>query len=251
MKLSFQKPLSLIVTASDKLSFRERILVICACLSLIYAMNVFAIVPLFVKSQKKLTAEIALKEQEVKALGLDVQRLVSMREKSSDPANRARLIALQEQIREMQRVPTLLTQLVAPTDMAQLVENLLANNRQVELLHMENIEPELMNPPPQEEGAESQPVAQGSRQGGTQPIQAQSEAEKTNKDSNAIRLYKHGMSIEVMGRYWDIVRLLKTIEGQPRKILWGQVNLVTDKYPFSVASITIYTVNLEPSWITI
>ena len=251
MNKIFKQPLDNLNARIEALSLRERALVLVASLALIYAVNAYAILPLFKNTQAKLSANIVLKEQQVKSIGVDLKRLVSMREQESDAANRARMASLQESIAEMQRVPTLIAQLVAPTEMAQLVEHILAGNRQVEVLRLENIEAELMNPAPQEEGLTGQDGKQQTQQSSPQEKDAPPQPAEKGKSRNDVSLYKHGMLIEVKGRYWDIVRLLQSIEDQPRKILWGEVSLTTDKYPLSAAEITLYTVNLEPAWITI
>lgn len=233
----------------EAFSMREKTLVLFAILSLIYAINAFAILPQFNNIQEKLATSIAIKERQVESLGVDLKRLVSMQEQVSGVANRVKVEELQAQIKATRSVSTLIAKLVAPTDMALLVEHLLASNRQVEVLRLENIEAELMNPPPQEEGVAMQSVDQKTE---AEKNKKQAEVQKKEEsDRNEIRLYKHGMTIQVKGRYWDIVRVLQTIENQPRKILWGDVNLSIDKYPLSIAEITIYTVNLEPVWITI
>lgn len=251
MNKILKQPFDSLNAKIDALSLRERALVLVASLALIYAVNAYAILPLFKKTQAKLSANIAVKEQQVTNLGLDLKRLVSMQEQESDAANRARMSSMQEKIAEMQRVPTLIAQLVAPTEMAQLVEHILAGNRQVEVLRLENIEAELMNPAPQEEGLAGQDGKQKTQQSSPEEKGAPPQATEKRNSRNDVSLYKHGMLIEVKGRYWDIVRLLQSIEDQPRKILWGEVSLTTDKYPLSVAEITLYTVNLEPAWITI
>lgn len=232
----------------EAFSMREKTLVLFAILSSIYAINAFAILPQFNNIQEKLATSIGIKERQVESLGVDLKRLVSMQEQVSGVANRVKVEELQAQIKATRSVSTLIAKLVAPTDMALLVEHLLASNRQVEVLRLENIEAELMNPPPQEEGVAMQSVDQKTE---AEKNKEQAEVQKKEPDRNEIRLYKHGMTIQVKGRYWDIVRVLQTIENQPRKILWGDIHLSTDKYPLSIAEITIYTVNLEPVWITI
>lgn len=251
MKDLFKQPLAELNALIEAMSLRGRILVVVAGLSIIYGICALAIVPLLKKSQDKLDASIAASEKQIADLGGVLQRLESTEERQSDAAYREKVLALQaKQAEESAHRAQLSAQLVAPQEMAELVENLLSNNRQVEVLGLKNSAPLRIDAQ-----APAQPATQVEKlmaQVASAAVEAGSEKPPVAEASQSdIGVYRHALTIEIKGRYWDIVRLLKSLEEQPRRILWGEVKLVTATYPYSVAEITLYTLNMEAVWMAI
>ncbi len=69
--------------------------------------------------------------------------------------------------------------------------------------------------------------------------------------AGGIGLYRHGMRIQVKGNYLDIIRVLRSMEGLPWKVFWGEVSVKTEKYPQSHATVVIYTLNQDRAGIGI
>jgi len=75
------------------------------------------------------------------------------------------------------------------------------------------------------------------------------ETASTNVKTLGAIVYKHGVRIEVTGRYFDIINYLKALEALPWKVYWGQVALETEQYPTSKLTLVIYTLSRHTGWI--
>ncbi|GAA5179907.1 hypothetical protein GCM10025771_23190 [Niveibacterium umoris] len=62
-------------------------------------------------------------------------------------------------------------------------------------------------------------------------------------------IYRHGLEIAVRGEYAAIARWLTAVEQFGWQVFWGQMDLQVEKYPVSVATVTIYTLSLDPAWL--
>jgi len=56
-------------------------------------------------------------------------------------------------------------------------------------------------------------------------------------------LYRHEMTIAVRGPYLALVRYLAVLSTTKRRVLWGQVTLTADHYPYSTLRFHIYTLS--------
>jgi MSHA biogenesis protein MshJ len=147
---------------------------------------------------------------------------------SKDPgaANRARLAALQEQLGTIDAALAEKTAgLVSPQEMARLVEEILKQNRKLQLVKIESLAPA--------------PLGESKKQEQAKPAVAEPE----------YVIYRHGTRIELKGRYLDIVDYLKTLEQLPWKVFWGEAVLETDQYPVSTFTLVLYTLSLREGWI--
>lgn len=253
-----KQPLAELNAHIEALDLRGRVLVLLAGLALIYGLTALAVMPLLQKSHDKMDTSISVSRQKLTELGTALKSLESAEGGQSEAAVRAKVLALQaKQAEENARRATLSSQLVPASEMTALVEGLLANNRQVEVLALQNAEPTPVDPAATDSPA---PVAPTAAQlmakvlnpaASAAPEKAPAKAPVEATPLSQIGVYKHVLTIEVKGRYWDIARFLKSLEDQPKKILWGEVKLVTESYPFSTAAITIYTLNLDSAWIAI
>jgi len=258
VKAHFSQPIAELNGQINALDVRGRVLVLIAGLAVVYGVTALGILPVLNKSQSKIETSITTNEQKLADTNAALKSLESAAAGQSDGATHAKIIALQaKQAEEDARRSKLSSQLVTAKDMTALVENLLANNRQVEVLALRNSEP---TPEVSEEVAPEAVAPPSASQllakvlnptakdlGERAPVKAP----PVETPLSQIGVHKHVMTIEVKGRYWDIARLLKSMEDQPKKLLWGEVKLVTEAYPFSTAAITIYTLNLESAWIAI
>jgi MSHA biogenesis protein MshJ len=84
---------------------------------------------------------------------------------------------------------------------------------------------------------------------GLAPVPVEGEAAAQAVPASGV--YKHGMRIEVRGRYTDLVSYLRALEDLPWRVFWGQATLASEDYPMSRLTLTIYTLSLRQSWIGI
>lgn len=205
----------------DAMSLRERGLIFITVLVVLYfAANGLLFGPLH-KQQQRLEGELKAKREQAAAMNAQVQRIVYEGTRDPDKENAEKLKALRARIAGLDPQLARVTQgLVSPRDMARFMEQVLTRNRALQVIRLEALE--------------------------LIPLEGQ-----TGPAAAGREVYKHGMRIEVRGRYGDLVNYLRAMENLPWKVFWGQVTLASEDYPMSRLTLTIYTLSLRQGWIGI
>ena len=228
---------------------RSRLLLLLACLSVVYGAVSLGLAPQVKANVDKIGVDIAAAEKKLTDMREVLIKLEAAKERESDAAYLVRIRELKVKAEQAEkRRADIRAQLVNPNDMALLVEKILAGNARVELLELKNQEPERIDGTKSVAAtvATATAPAPAAVPGALKIIEAVLKGEPVASGEG---IYKHPMTIQVKGRYWDVVRFIKAIEDQPHKVLWGDLKLATDAYPFSIAEITLYTLNLDTAWI--
>lgn len=209
----------------DAFSLRERGLIFVTVLVLLYfAASGLVFGPLR-SQQQQLEGELKMKREQAAAINAQVQKIVHEATRDPDKENAERLKVLRERLAQLDpRLARVTQSLVSPRDMARFVEQVLTRNRALQVVKVEGLAPVPV---------EGEPAAQA---GQALP---------------ASGVYKHGMRIEVRGRYADLVGYLRALEDLPWRVFWGQATLESEEYPMSRLTLTIYTLSLRQSWIGI
>lgn len=221
----------------DALSLRERVLLtVTATVIVLGGGELFVLAPMVERFEHRAQA-IVMKQQEIDAMRSVIGDLVARYRRDSDAANRARLAELRTALSETDAPLTRLTAgMVAPEEMAKLVEDVLLSNQHLDLVQMQNLAPEELL----QTHAESAPPEGATDQ--TRPALSQ---------TADIALYKHGLELSVKGRYAELVRFLRTLEALPWKVAWGKVRLEAYEYPLSKLVLVVYTFSLEEAWLQV
>jgi MSHA biogenesis protein MshJ len=208
----------------DALSVRERGLIFIGAMAVLYLVGFSAIFQPLNAEYKRLDQTVQENYRQVEAADTQIKALVSG-EEQGNAESRARIEALVQQMRTLDdEMDRMTAGVVSPKEMAKLLEQMLARNRNLELLRLEALKPA--------------PIDEVKKAvGDVLPVLG-----------DAV-MYRHGMRIEFSGRYADILDYLQTLERLPWKVYWGEVTLETDKYPISKVSLVIYTLSRSPTWI--
>ncbi len=213
----------------DALSLRERGIIFVAVMTAIYAIAANVLFPPLNAEQTRLKKELTAKRTQVQAFDTQIQAALAKSAEDPDAANRARLAELEKQLKSTEESLSAITsRLVPPKEMTQMVEQILARNRRLEVIRVESLPAEPLRPA----GDESR---QGPAKGPTKPLTA----------------YRHGMRIELKGEYLDVLVYLRELEELPWKMFWGQISLQTEQYPVSRVVLHIYTLSTREGVIAI
>ncbi len=211
----------------DEMALRERGLIFVALLVVIYVVATsFLFTPL---QTEQATLKKRLQTAQSQTQKLETQLQVILKQSAGDPdkVNRAKLEALQEKLGTIDASLAETTAgLVSPQEMTKLVEQILKKNRRLKLVKVENLPPAPLGAQAQEDAEEPPTAAKGDQ-----------------------AVYKHGMRIQLEGRYVDFVQYLEALEALPWKVFWGQAALETDDYPISKFTLVLYTLSLREGWI--
>lgn len=210
----------------DALSLRERGIMFATVLILLYFLaSSLVFNPLRIR-QQRLENELKLKYEQAAVFNTQTQAIVRAATREPDKENEARLKQLREQIGLLDpRLAGVSQSLVSPRDMARFVEQVLTRNQALQVLKVESLPPA--------------------------PVDGQPAANAASVPAPTQGVYKHGMRIEVRGRYIDLVKYLRALEAMPWKVFWGQVTLEADDNAMSKLTLVIYTLSLHQGWIGI
>ena len=121
--------------------------------------------------------------------------------------------------------------LVPPTQMPLLLENMLAGSQGVTLVSMQSIAPT--------------PVLSSQ----TKKVDAESDAESNDTVVDEINLYRHGVLLSLRGSYFDIQHYLTRIEGLKWQFYWKRFNYVVTGYPEALVEVELYTLSTSKAFI--
>lgn len=219
----------------DQRAPRERLMILVAGLSVVgYVFYMLVIAPQQTEQQRLRERAAAVKEQTA-SIRKQLHEIEQAYGQAIDATGHAQIEALRAQLKAVDPALAEVAQsLVTPKEMAGLVEQMLRQNRALEVVSIENLPVSLLGDVPPADLAAQVPIA-------GEPLPA---------DAGS-GFYKHGLAIEVRGRYTDIVGYLRTLENLPWKVFWGQVTLVAEDYPKSRVRLVVYTLSLNPKWIGI
>ncbi len=211
----------------DALSLRERGMLFAAAVALIaFAASYLVFAPMAAR-QGALRAQIAQQNLTVASIDAEITQKVQAHAVDPDAALRARLAAVQDEaMRSSTRLKTMRSGLVAPERMAPLLEKILAANGKLQLESMNTL-------PPDTPSARSTAAATG----GATPRRE--------------LLFRHGVQVAVRGNYLDMVDYMDALENMPNQVFWGRARLEVDRYPSARLTLTLYTLSLDPTWLTL
>lgn len=227
--------LAAVIERVDAFSLRERALIFIAILVVLYLVAANLVFAPLATEQERLRKQLASTRDQIQLQERQIQIIAGGDSADGQSPHQTRMKALRDQLRSTdEALARVATGLVPPREMARLVERMLAKNPRLVVTKVESLSPAPLF-------ASVTPGTLASTTGGVLPGTAAATA----------GVYKHGMRIELSGRYLDILEYLKALEGLPWKIFWAEIALQTDTYPTSRLTLLIHTLSFQEGWIAI
>jgi len=203
----------------DNASLRERVLLfVAATLVLMFLANALLLKPLR-DTQRRLSAEIAQRQVELRTLQSELQRMVRGRDADPDARNRERLAALRAegavlaaQLAEEQR------RFTSPQRMREVLKEMLERNKRLQLVDLKTLAITDL--------AESQGPA-------------------------GRRIFRHGIELTLAGGYLDLYAYLRSLEELSTQLYWGKVEMNVTAYPSASLKLTVYTLSFDKAWLIV
>ncbi len=213
----------------DALSLRERAVVFLALLFTLFLLANNVVFSSLRQEQQRLSREVTSKLDELHNISDQTQEIRAKLAQNPEVLAQANIVDLRRRLAvEESSVANIVRGLVSPRDMPRLVQQILSRNQALQVVRVENL--------PAEPLEEDKPAANATGAAAT---------------SKPTPVYKHGMRIELRGRYLDIVRYLRALEAMPSKVFWGEVRFASDEYPYSRVTLVIYTISLNKAWLEV
>ena len=203
----------------DNASLRERVMIfLAAALVLVFLVNAALIRPLR-DTQRRLSADIAQNERELRTIQGEVQRLARARGADPDARNRERaavlraeLAALDGQIADEQR------RFTTPLRMRDVLEEMLEREKRLRLIDLKSL-----------------PVTDMS----------------ASRGQAGQRVFRHGVELTLAGSYLDLYAYLAALEGLKTQLYWGRAEMSVAEYPVATLKLTVYTLSFDQAWLVV
>ena len=205
----------------DALSLRERAILVVGALAIIYfAWDLLLMQPLATQRQRAVN-QINQTNGELVALNAQLEALDPARAAELTRQKRAALQQLRDEIAALDRdVADTMRHLVPPGEMTGLLQTVLRRSEGLELRQVNSL---------------------GMRQVDL--------AESGAADGAANRLFQHGLSVEFSGDFYGTLGYLQQLEALQWKFFWDSIDYQVVEYPRAVATVRIFTLSLNESWI--
>lgn len=182
-----------------------------------------------------LSKQMIIDKAAARKLQVQIDKLASATVVDPDLENKARLAKLKaEEAAAQALVAALGKDLVAPDQMASMLESILTRHGSLQLVSLVKL-----------------PIQSLSTSSGRTAESAQSDRKDTSKATASDVVYKHGVEIVLQGEFLQLMGYLAQLERLPVRVVWGRMKLKVDKHPKSTMSLTMYTLSLEKTWINI
>jgi MSHA biogenesis protein MshJ len=182
--------------------------------------------------QKRLAGAMLQKHSEMKAFEAQVTKLVGGGGLDAGRTERERLARLRAELGALEaRVTGEERKFTAPSQMRAVMEGLLARNRGVALVEMKTLAVDTV----------ASSVKPAAKPAATPPAKPASER----------LIYRHGVELTVVGSYLELLAYARDLEKLPRQLYWGALALDAASYPKVSMKLTVYTLSLDPTWLSV
>ncbi|WP_145998599.1 hypothetical protein [Methyloterricola oryzae] len=209
----------------DALSLRERVLVGLAVLSVLFALwNNLLDEPMAAR-HKALEQQLQQAQTRSQALSAAASALSARAGIDPNRAVRERIEGLQARLEETEaRRDRLGHEFITPEAMAGLLREILARQQGLRLISL------------QTEPARRLGAAEDSGTG------------KAKEDDETPAIYRHEMTLEIEGRYFDVLDYLRALE--PQALFWDSVDYEVKAYPLARVRLKVYTLSFHKEWLS-
>ena len=172
-------------------------------------------------ARQRLLGKEIVKAQSDSAMA-KAQAEVIVRQLAEDPDERARarIAALSNETRNLDtQMRGLNRGLIAPEQMAEILQKMLSRDRGVKLVGLKTL-----------------------------PVSHLIDGKQADDGAN---VYKHGIEITLQGRYLDMLGYLDRLEGLPWQMFWSQASMDANDYPAVRITVTVFTLSLDEDWLVV
>jgi len=218
----------------EDLSLREQVMLVATfVVAIAFIWFQFISEPMYLKT-KQVSTELDKQLLVVEKLSKQHDSLLARR--ASDPHRdlKDRIVLIeQDLVKVNQQLADKFHGLIEPKQMAQVLESILKQHKDLKLLSVRSLASEQLIQPEELSDLEENVTerADGAQQ------------------NTRVEVFRHGLQIEFEGNYLATLNYLKTLEGLDWEFYWDAVQLKVTEYPKSTVVITVHTLSLRDSWI--
>lgn len=233
------------------ISLRERAMISFALLLLTAVLGyTFLVEPEQVRI-KKLAAGMEQKRKEVKNLEAQWTALQTQLKQDPNALTNTELAHLRSELRlATEQLRQESAALVLPAEMNTVLESFLRPQHGVSLVSLRTLPP---TPFLEEKGDQvkgEKPEQRGGQSDSGGAVQSLGTTQAVGKNQG-FAIYRHGVELKLNGDYPALTAYLKQLEGQKRPVLWEEVQLKALEYPKAELTLRLYTLSVDPAWLSL
>lgn len=206
----------------NKLSLRERSLLLATLLVLVFAVWYTTLYSYFEQTQEDLANIQKNITSEFARLKTQLGEVTSILEKESSTAlaSRAEILRKENKIIKIQ-IEQKIKNFVSPKDMVLLIKNMLDETEGLKLINLES--------------------------GGTQTVFSSKKSE--NFEVGHYKIYGHILNVEFEGDFFSTMNFLADVEKSSLKVYWDNLDYEVTKYPVANVKLRVHTLSVNQGWI--
>jgi MSHA biogenesis protein MshJ len=178
--------------------------------------------------EEQAKSDTALLEKQVKALELQAE--ATLKKLSADPnlERRKRKAELERQLADLDSGFNERTaDLIPPSEMVRVLKELLGRDSGLQLVRLESVPASALLAADEESGSEG----------------------KVDLGSGPVRLFRHGLVLEMSGDYLSVLRYVQAIEQLPWKFFWESMTYQVQQWPVGRITLKLLSLSSEEGWI--
>lgn len=211
---------------------REQLLIMIAGVAIVLMLCDQLLWDPLTRSNKQQKAAIAESQQQLDQFKAAHVAIAAKLAEDPDAELHRNLEAVIERIaKQNEQLAKLTVDLIAPEEMANVLHKMLSKRGNLQLLALQNEAVEPAFTPKAETDSDTQ------------------DDSTANTERERVAIYRHGLTLELKGRYFDIVEYLQALENLQWHFYWEKLDYKVDKYPDAIVTIRVYTLSNRESWI--
>ena len=229
----------------DRATLRQRIGLFFACASVVLYLLYMLVFDPLLREQARLRAQVSQQQAAMAGVDTAITTLLDAFARDPDAGSRQRVDTARAETRRLgDSLAAMQKGLVAPEQMAPLLETILRANGRLELVALTTLPVTSVGGPPPAAAAPAGPASAPAA--ATAPVPAPVPAPAP---AVAGLLYRHGVQVTVRGSYGDMIDYMAALERLPTQLFWGQARLAVEDYPRTQVTLTLYTLSLDSKWL--
>ncbi len=212
----------------DQQPVRQRLLLLVAVVAVFLTLWDAVLMRSSKMREEQAESDTALLEKQVKALELQAE--ATLKKLSADPnlQRRKRKAELERQLADLDSGFNERTaDLIPPSEMVRVLKELLGRASGLQLVRLESVPASALLAPDEESGSEG----------------------KVDLGSGPVRLFRHGLVLEMSGDYLSVLRYVQAIEQLPWKFFWESMTYQVQQWPVGRITLKLLSLSSEEGWI--
>ena len=212
----------------DEQPLRQRLLLLAAIGAVFFTLWDAVLMRSSELREEQAESDTALLKKQVKALELEAE--ATLKKLASDPnlERRKRKVELERQLAELDAGFNERTaDLIPPSEMVRVLKELLGRDSGLQLVRLESVPATALLAPDEESGSEG----------------------KVDLGSGPVRLFRHGLVLEMSGDYLSVLRYIQAVEQLPWKFFWESMSYQVQQWPMGLITLKLLSLSSEEGWI--